>query len=363
MPTPKFTKNKRLLQERSNIAFEFPQANNRVLRTFLPFLQNITVTEKGSANLNKYNLVGRAGTLFSYAGAESRRINLTFKINLLHLMQMDLEEDLSRFKRQFNLFFSDRKRAVEAFKLRKDTIQKFTKEAEAAEKSGDTKLAKQRRGEATSSGKSAYEGAVGSSDANISEGMGYDYASRYQSHYQQYEPNARPEANLNTLLSNVTGSLTRLSNLFNEGITPAGVLEALGLSKQADVTKMNDILNWVLVWVNLVRSSVLNNSRDTIYGPPIIRLNHGPMYSNVPCLVEDYNIRIMEELGYEVQTMIPKGLEISMSLIESRSGDFGDYQIGSVEQGDNLTGWESIVENNTIDPLNGVINGRDGQFV
>ena len=88
MAIRKFVKNKRLLQERSNLAFEFPQSNNRVLRTFLPFLENIKVNERGSANLNKYNLVGRAGQLFSYAGADSRRISVTFNIHLLHLMQI-----------------------------------------------------------------------------------------------------------------------------------------------------------------------------------------------------------------------------------------------------------------------------------
>jgi len=361
MAIKKFVKNKRALQERSNLAFEFPQSNDRVLRTFLPFLENIKVNERGTANLNKYNLVGRAGQLFSYAGADSRRINITFNIHLLHLMQMDLEEDLSRFKRQFNLFFSDRKRAMAAFKLRSDVMAKIQGLADNPNIKGFS--AEDLRKAATSLGNKAYDRRLGTSDQDVSEGMGYDYASAYQKHYRDIEPNADPNANITTLLSNITGSITRLSNVFYEGVTAAGILEALGLGQQQNITKMNDILNWILVWVNLVRASVLNNSQDTVYGPPIVRLNHGAMYNNVPCLVEDYSIRIMDEQGYEVQTMIPKGLEIQLNLVESRTGTFGDYVVGAVGEGDNLTGWESVIENNTYDPLNGVVNGIDGQFV
>ena len=79
------------------------------------------------------------------------------------------------------------------------------------------------------------------------------------------------------------------------------------------------------------------------------------MYNNIPCLVENYNIRIIEEGGYEVQTLTPRQIEITLSLVESRTGNFGKYQATALETGDNLTGWESIVSNNDIDPQNGLI--------
>ena len=44
-----------------------------------------------------------------------------------------------------------------------------------------------------------------------------------------------------------------------------------------------------------------------------------------------------------------------MSLVESRTGNFGEYAPGTITDGDNLTGWESIIDNNSIDPYNGLI--------
>jgi hypothetical protein len=79
------------------------------------------------------------------------------------------------------------------------------------------------------------------------------------------------------------------------------------------------------------------------------------MYNNVPCLVENYNIRIAEEAGYDVQTFTPRQIEVTLSLIESRTGDFGKYQATTLQAGDNLTGWESIISNNDLDPQNGLI--------
>ena len=44
-----------------------------------------------------------------------------------------------------------------------------------------------------------------------------------------------------------------------------------------------------------------------------------------------------------------------MNLVESRAGNFGGYEATDLEDGDNLTGWESIINNNDIDPYNGLI--------
>ena len=80
---------------------------------------------------------------------------------------------------------------------------------------------------------------------------------------------------------------------------------------------------------------------------------------HVPCLLQDYSIKVVEDAGYEAQTLTPKRLEISLNLIESRTGNFGAYAAGKVISGDNLTGWESIIGNNEIDPNNGLIS-REG---
>ena len=109
------------------------------------------------------------------------------------------------------------------------------------------------------------------------------------------------------------------------------------------------------MWLNLVRATCLNNATNTVQGPPIVRLTHGPMYNNIPCVVRDYSISIIDEAGYDVQTLTPKRLEVTMTLSEMRTGDFGSFQEGFLEAGDNLAGWEAIINNNNGDPYNGEI--------
>ena len=88
----KLNKNKRKLSDRAHLAIEFPQKDDRVIRTFVPFLENPIIQEKGRARLNTYDLVGRAGQLFSYGGAESRKFSVTFHISLLHLSEMSVDD-------------------------------------------------------------------------------------------------------------------------------------------------------------------------------------------------------------------------------------------------------------------------------
>ena len=133
---------------------------------------------------------------------------------------------------------------------------------------------------------------------------------------------------------------------------------ALGIdvvSRAQLIDEVNRTIDLFIFYINLIRGSVLNNSRNTIYGPPIIRLNHGTMYNNVPCLLQDYTINIIDDAGYDVETVTPKRVSISLNLVESRTGNFGNYVVGDIFNGDNLTGWESVIENNTIDPYNGLI--------
>lgn len=67
---------KRKLETRSHLLLEFPQQSNRRLRTYIPMLENCTITERGSANLAEYKLLSRSNVMHAYMGAESRQLNL-----------------------------------------------------------------------------------------------------------------------------------------------------------------------------------------------------------------------------------------------------------------------------------------------
>jgi len=339
--TGKLNKNPRKLAQRSHLAIEFPQAKGRVIRTFIPFLENPSISEKGKANLNSYNLVGRAGQLFSYGGAESRSLSVSFQITLAHLMEMEEELD-ERFKQLFKVFFSERSAAKNSFELSNKVYEAAMSAQEMINTSfggvgADPSLVGMAASDQTLSN-SFSEG------LNVSEKLDQDHADVHRKYYR-----------------GLIGQLTQ-ANLSDDlqAISLGGLNDWLGLESSSDsVARVNKVLNLFIFYVNLIRGSVLNNSRNPVYGPPILRLSHGTMYNNVPCLLRSYNINIENDAGYDVQTVTPKRVTISLDLVETRAGNFGEFKAGDTFDGDNLTGWESVIETNNIDPYNGEILGGD----
>lgn len=284
--------NKRLLHDRSYLLFEFPQNNGRGLRAYLPMLENAQVTESQKSNLVSYSLLGRNSNIFGYTGSESRNINVTFKITLLHLLDTLVKEGLDdKFSKHFTMFYSDKETAKNAFFVR----------------------------------------------TTVTPNQEIKHSQIHRSYYQRIAGLATTGQDL---FSNLTGD----------------VLSFLGAEQDTEFAEysFNDkAIDLVMFWINLIRSSTKNNSRDTSLGPPIVRLSHGPMYNNVPCVIENYNIRLLDESGFEVQTLMPKQIEITLSMKESRTGNFGDFKASVVYDGDNNTGWESVIETNNMDPYNG----------
>ena len=116
-------------------------------------------------------------------------------------------------------------------------------------------------------------------------------------------------------------------------------------------TRGLDIINY---WVNLVRSSTINDATNTLNPPPLVRLTHGILYRNLPCICTDISIAHNEIAGYDNKTLLPRVIMISMNLSETRLGNYGKFDLGlkatSLDR-DNLAGWESIInEPYTIDP-------------
>ena len=333
-------KHKRGLSDRSHLTIEFPQTKDRVIRTFVPFLENPSISERGRANLNSYNLVGRAGQLFSYGGAESRKLNVSFSISLLHVLEEEPEMD-NMFKPNLKVFFSDNANSKAAFNLSEVTDGgdiNITRGGPSVTSSLSRELA-QAVNELKASEK------IG--DADVERSVGRNHAALQRAYYDEH-------------VRKITG-LGRNED-FDDFLN--SVKEEFGqpeFNAEANVAKLDSTINLVYFWLNLIRGSVLNRSDNTTFGPPIVRLTHGAMYNNVPCLLQDYSISIDEQVGHDVATLTPKKIDITLNLVESRTGNFGNFQSGEVEFGDNITGWESVIEENNMDPCNGVI-GQPNQF-
>jgi len=341
-------KHKRGLSDRSHLTIEFPQSKDRVIRTFVPFLQNPSISEKGKANLNTYNLVGRAGQLFSYGGAESRKLSVNFSISLLHVLEEEPEMD-NMFRPNLKVFFSDNANSKVAFNLSEvsdEDVEKVEEQLQAL--GGDPTILTPLTREIAQAANELKAGEkIG--DADVERSVGRNHAALQRAYYDEH-------------VRKITG-LGRnefLDNLLNNIVT-SKVFGQPEFNAAANVAKLDSTINLVYFWLNLIRGSVLNRSDNTMYGPPIVRLTHGAMYNNVPCLLQDYSINIDEQAGHDVATLTPKKIDITLNLVESRTGNFGNFQSGEVEFGDNITGWESVIEENNMDPCNGVI-GQPNQF-
>jgi len=297
----------RKLHERSFLLFEYQGPDGQVTRCHLPFLQNIVVSEQGKANLASYNLLGRAGQLFSYGGADSRKITLDFEISVLHLFHLQEKEGLTeRFKNPIKN--TDRSQE----------ILKFTSPSKANSKSHSYSK------EARNTFLLALTGADSMNESVGTRKKPFQTAADFEANLQRY--------NKNPFDRNAKRPLPDYFQFEN-----------------GDVDKTLDL---VMYWINIIRSSVLNNSENTVYGPPIVRLSHGPLYMNSPCVVEDYKISIDQSSNYEVETLLPYTIKVSMSLLESRTGNFGGYESGKLIDGDNLAGWEAILDKNVLDAMN-----------
>jgi len=111
------------------------------------------------------------------------------------------------------------------------------------------------------------------------------------------------------------------------------------------------VIDTLLFFVAILRSTTLNNALDPLYGPPILRLTHGTMYQSVPCICKNYDISWEEEAGYDLYTLTPRRLIINLTLEEVRSSTFEPYDARKFINRNALAGWEQTIKKPwTTDP-------------
>ena len=305
----------RKLPERSKLTFHFPkpeQGGGSFVVT-LPFFENIKISENKRARYQKYDLISRSSQLYTYLGADSRKFTLEFTMSFPHILEehggselqfIDFveKEDPWAQKKQFfsaadgSFGFTGRRISNKAQKLREEFAKLFI------------------------------EGQVITSDE------------------------------LNTILGGlekiVDGGLATVQTI-RENTPLLSLFPGGGGIATVDTTSQHSkIIDLVMYWTNMVRSSVLNNADNPIYGPPIVRINHGILFQNIPCICTNYSIEPVEEAGYDVATLMPRRIRYTMSLEEVRAGDFGKFDPSTRIEQDNICGWEAVVSSphQSVDP-------------
>jgi hypothetical protein len=288
--------NSRQLPQRSKLVFYFPNTKGKTpIRVTLPFFENVTISESKAARYQDFRLLSRSSNLYGYLGADSRKLRLTFSMTLPHIQYNHPEVNETKYiKNDYNNLFDS-----------------FTQTSVGNDK-------KQKQSEM--------------------------YASKYVSNisfdkvFNQVINNPDSFNNVQELLAISTAKANLETSEYLERLRENKDLQAIEL---------------VLYWTNIIRSSVVNNAQNPLLGPPIIRLSHGIMYQNIPCICKSYSFRVSgdDKAGFDIHTLMPRMITFDLELEESRTGDFKKYEKFTNVSKDNLTGYESVLSDfRSMDP-------------
>ena len=308
------------LPERSKLQFFFPNPaeGEDYFVVALPFFENPRISERKKARYQSYQTVSRSSNMYSYLGADSRQFSVEFNITLDHILDSGniyLERYAPILRGEFS---QDSER------------EKFSnKQTENTSDSPAARLAHQYK--MLSNVKSSAEQVLNS---DFMQRGGNSFASTYLSIVEDY--------GLSPLTPYTASIHTKIAANRNDQ-----VVESLTSPPPSDfeIDAKLKAIDVIIYWVNIVRSSVINNSQNPLYGPPIIRLTHGILYEDVPCICKDYSLSYNDAAGFDVRTLLPRQIKITMKLEESRTGNFGVFDAMSQNSRtrDNLAGWEAVV--------------------
>jgi len=284
--------NNRYLHYKSRLHFHYDRGNGRRTIVRLPFFENILVEETKSARWKKFQVVSRSSDLYAYLGADSRKLSLTFSMTLPHIQ--DLIDNIGTAS------------YVDDDVSPKDPKGEFQKPTPPKTIDNATVF------------QDAIELASVSTDENNVSTFNTDNAFS---------------------LNNIKG----IPFVIPTADTIQNVVETVSFNS-------NKLIDTVVFWINTIRSCVSNNAKDTSLGPPIIRLTHGVMFNDVPCIATSVSITSDPLAGFDNKTLLPRKIDVTMSLEEFRMGDLGDYSPGTYMERDNLAGWEAVLSKGTMDP-------------
>ena len=330
----------RKLPERAKLMFYFPvpSKGSDYYVVEMPFFENVKIKESKKANYQKYSLISRSSNLYSYLGANSRVLSLNFNMTLPHI----LDDNPGLTLQQFIDYSSSENTETEKKRFRKPY------RANDAVNGMAFKLGTHYTKElAFASAKQVLL------NDQITAGMDGETTKALLTKFGM----------AGVVAGHAAHTVVKTTQI-NQGLENQAEAEAkakVDLEDNENMQLQYRIIDLIIYWTNIIRSSVVNNAENPIYGPPTIRLRHGILYQDIPCICTDYSISYNEAAGYDVNTLLPRQLQITMKLEEIRTGDFGDFNTTDIIKKDNLAGWEAVVNGDTrsMDPGYGTGMGAD----
>ena len=317
------------LELRAGLFFQYPQfeATDKTLLFFLPFWENPEITEMKEANLVEYDLINRGSTMFVNTGAKARSLTIEFPLTINHIM------------RSYNSVLSAKALIQSVFtkseKERFDIIEKPSKESISPTNQVTRHWRETLLNSLEDAGDETIKNARTKQSDKLNTWLQTDpFILEEEGRAEQYGPEA----------------VAAVEDVENKRLAYEAFRNNNGMSETS--LRALDSLSFIL---DIIRTSVAPNQQNTVLGPPLIRVRHGTMYLDVPCICKNFNIRIEEEAGYNLRTLTPNRITVTMTLVEVRTGDFGTFHPTVPVQRDNIAGWESTLEHGTTDP--GLIRG------
>tara|TARA_R110002020_G_scaffold82948_4_gene205601 strand:+ start:1036 stop:2064 length:1029 start_codon:yes stop_codon:yes gene_type:complete len=316
------------LPERSKLQFFFPNPieAEEYFVVALPFFENPRISERKKARYQSYQTISRSSNMYSYLGADSRQFTVEFNMTLDHILDSGdiyIEKYAPILRGEYN------QDSAKASFFRKHTSN--TSESPAA------RLATQYKNLSN-----VRDSAQQVLNSDIMQRGGNSLHSTRQ--YIQNKYNVGSDF-FDSLKPNSpqTMEMTRASdNAVDQVITDIANPGADAEVASSPIVKAIDV---IIYWVNIIRSSVINSASNPLYGPPIVRLSHGILYEDVPCICKDYSLSYNESAGFNIDTLLPRQIKVTMKLEENRTGDFGEFngESQNTRTRDNLAGWEAVV--------------------
>ena len=307
------------LPERSWLRFYFPRSGNDTYVVRMPFFENIKLKETKRARYQKYNPISRSSNLYAYTGADSRKFSLAFYMTAQHIMDEYSYVNSDKFILEAQSDFGAITR--ESFKDQGDVVVATSENYYDQFFRSSTEI------------KASANQVFYNSDWSRNGGITQLEKDQLFSFYDL--KGATGTQAIQQSLANTGGFIgAALANQFDDQTSAA--------SRLSEVDRLRlRVIDVIVYWVNIIRASLTNNAKNPLYGPPVIRLHHGILYQDVPCVCTDYSISWDERAGYDLKTMLPRRLQITMSLEEFRTGDFGEFEPNNIIKRDNLAGWEA----------------------
>jgi len=313
-----------------------------------PFFENISINESRKANYSQYSILADTEFDFEYIGAESRKFTLDFEVNLLHLLQEsysfnELTNPNTPQKDTKNKFTSFYKTNVNknSIPYSKQLYQKYFSNPEVKSSASTVldQLLNTKIDQFPFQPPPVFKGQLPFTVNNILGLLAFTKTKK------SISSTIEPYLEILRTLYNAETLSERLATL--EGLTQALDLEAavnviditnIAVQNQAIVNLVATlkVIDQVVYYTNIVRSGVLSKGKGSTSPPPVIYLNHGILYQNIPCVCTDYSISVEKASTYDLPTLLPYTVKFSLNLLESvgyaRKTEFLFSESGGLDQ-------------------------------